>query len=192
VQNAEGNPTQTQQNEMAAKSPANAPAAGAASPDSKALAQEIGSTKHATSAEAIAAKEPAPLPAINREASIPPTGDPVARANARIVSVDNACMAATDDTVDTDGKGLEARRDASQWQDNIVYSDATLDNSLAVPPEGLVTLDTRPGGPMPVIATRPGWRVERRGLVDIANRNGGRGEQVFSLERVGDGRHSED
>ncbi len=62
MQNAEGNPTQAQQNEMAAKSPAKTPAAGATSPDPKTLAQEIGSTKRASSAEAIAAKEPAPLP----------------------------------------------------------------------------------------------------------------------------------
>jgi Protein of unknown function (DUF3005) len=192
VQSAEGNPTQAQQNEMAAKSPAKTPATGAASPDANTQAREFGSTKHATSAEAVAAKEPAPLPAIDLDldqasSSAQPTGDPVARANARIVSVDNACMAASDDTVDTDAKGLEARRDASPGHDNVVYSDATLDNSVFVRPEGLVDLDTRTGGTMPVIATRPGWRIQRRGIVDITNRNGVRGEQVFSLERVGDG-----
>jgi Protein of unknown function (DUF3005) len=188
VQSAEGNPTQAQQNEMAAKSPAQTPAIGAASPDANTQAREFGSMKHAMSAEAVAAKEPAPLPAIDLDlesSSAQPTGDPVVRANARIVSVDNACMAASDDTVDTDAKGLEARREASPWHDNVVYSNATLENSVLLCPEGLVDLDTRPGGTMPLIATRPGWRIERRGIVDITDRNGVRGEQVFSLERVG-------
>ncbi len=187
TQSAEGNPTQGQQNEMAAKSPAKTPATGTASPDAKTQAREFGQTKGATSAEAVAAKNPAPLPPIEHEASQEePSGDPVERAKARVVSVDNAGMAASDDTVDTDGKGLEARREESQWHDNIIYSDATTENSLPVPAEGLVDLDTRPGGTMPVIATREGWRVERRGIVDINGVQGVRGEQVFSLERVDD------
>jgi Protein of unknown function (DUF3005) len=187
MQNAEGNPTQAQQNEMAAKSPAKTPAAGSASPDEKTQAREFGSTKDATSAEAVAAKEPAPLPPVEREASVQPTGDPVERANERIVPLDVAAMAATDDTVDTDGKGLEAMRDASPWQDNVIYSDATLDNSLPVRPEGLVGIDPRPGHTMPIIATRSGWRVERRGAVEVKAPGRARGETVFTLERVSDG-----
>lgn len=189
VQNAEGNPTQAQQNEMAAKSPATTPATGTAAPDAKKQAQEFGSTKQATSAESVAAKEPAPLPAIDtaRETPAQSSGDPVERANERIVSVDNAAMAASDNTVDTDAKGLEARQDASQWHDNVIYSNATLENNLPDSPEGLVNIDTRAGGAMPPIATREGWRVERRGVVEIGSRNGARGEVVFTLERVGDG-----
>ena len=96
-------------------------------------------------------------------------------------------MAASDDTVDTDGKGLEARRDASMWQDNVIYSNATLENNIPVRPQGLVNLDSRPGGNLPVIATRQGWRVVYLGSVDIKERNGSRGEHVFSLERIGNG-----
>ena len=117
----------------------------------------------------------------------PGSADPVARANAHIVSVDNAGMAASDDTVDTDGKGLEARRDASPWQDNVISSNATLDNNVFVPPDGLVDLDSRPGGNVPLVATREGWCVAYHGTVDIKERNGSRAEQVFSLERVGNG-----
>jgi Protein of unknown function (DUF3005) len=186
VQNAEGNLTQAQQNEMAAKSPAKTPAAGTASPDAQTQAREFGSKKHATLTEAIAAKDPAPLPAIDREASAQSTRDPVQRAKARIISVDNAAMAASDDTVDTDGKGLEARRDPSPWHDNVIYSDATLDNSMPGPPEGLVDLDTRPGGAMPLIAARKGWRVERNGVVEVRAPGGAHREVVFTLERIGE------
>jgi Protein of unknown function (DUF3005) len=187
MQNAEGNPTQAQQNEMAAKSPAKTPAAGSASPDAETQAREFGSKKNATSARPVAAKQPAPLPSIDREASVRPHGDPVELANARIVTLDVAASGATDNTVDTDGKGLEAMRNPSQWQDNVINSDATLDNSFPVPPEGLVNVDTRAGGTMPVIATRNGWRIERRGAVEIKGPSGTRGETVFSLERSSDG-----
>ncbi|NRO96527.1 DUF3005 domain-containing protein [Paraburkholderia sp. NMBU_R16] len=184
MENNEHNPTQSQQNEIAAKSPAKTPAAGSASPDAATQAREFGSTRHATSAQTVAAKEPAPLPTLHRQAP-EETGDPVARANARIHSVDNAGMAATDDTVDTDGKGLEARRGASQWQDNVIYSNATLDNSIPVRSEGLVDWDSRIGGTMPVIATRAGWQVVRRGTIAIPDRHGTHAEQVFTLDRIG-------
>lgn len=184
MQSNEHNPTQGQQKEMAAKSPAKTPAAGSAAPDAQTQAREVGSTKHAGAAQPVQTKEPAPLPPVQR-AEIPATDDPLARAKARIVSVDVAGMAASDDTVDTDGKGLEARRDASQWQDNVIYSNATLDNNIPVPAEGLVNLDTRSVRNMPVIATRPGWQITELGTVDIAQHNGTRAERLFTLDRIG-------
>jgi hypothetical protein len=96
-------------------------------------------------------------------------------------------MAASDNTVDTDGKGLEAKRDPSPWQDNVIYSDATLENNIPVRPEGLVDLDSRRGGNLPVVATREGWRVAYHGTVEIKERNGSRAEQVISLERTDNG-----
>jgi hypothetical protein len=187
AENAQNNPTQAQQNEIAAKSPAKTPAAGGDMPDAKTQGREFGKTKRATLAEAVAAKDPAPLPAIEHGSKDADSPDPVARANAHIVSVDNAAMAASDNTVDTDGKGLEARKDASPWQDNVINSNATLDNNVPVPPDGLVDLDSRPGGNVPLVATRDGWRVAYHGTVDIKERNGSRAEQVFSLERIGNG-----
>ncbi|CAN7611677.1 DUF3005 domain-containing protein [Trinickia sp. LjRoot230] len=186
MQSNEHNPTQGQQKEMAAKSPAKTPAAGSAAPDAQTQARKFGSTKHAGAAQPVQTKEPAPLPPVRR-AEIPATDDPLARAKARIVSVDVAGMAASDDTVDTDGKGLEARRGASQWQDNVIYSNATLDNNIPVPTEGLVNLDTRSGGTMPVIAARPGWQITKLGTVDIAQHNGTRAERLFTLDRIGNG-----
>jgi hypothetical protein len=186
AENAQNNPTQAQQNEIAAKSPVKTPAAGDM-PGAKTQGREFGKTKRATSAEAVAAKDPAPLPAIEHGMKDADSPDPVARANARTVSVDNAGMAASDDTVDTDGKGLEARRDASMWQDNVINSNATLDNHIPVPPDGLVDLDSRPGGNLPIVATREGWRVSYKGTVDVPERNGTRAEQVFTLEQTGNG-----
>lgn len=186
MQNAENNPTQSQQKEMAAKSPAKTPAAGDM-PDAKTQGREFGKTQHATSAESVAAKNPAPLPSIEHGIKDADSPDPVARANARITSVDNAGMAASDDTVDTDGKGLEARRNESIWHDNVINSNATLENNIPVRSDGLVDLDSRPGGNMPIVATREGWRIAYHGRVEIKERNGSRAEQVFSLERIGNG-----
>ncbi|MGN6665506.1 MAG: DUF3005 domain-containing protein [Trinickia sp.] len=187
AENAQNNPTQAQQNEIAAKSPATTPAAGGQMPDAKTQGQEFHKTKHATASSWVGAKEPAPLPTIEHRSEDAQCDDPIKRANARTVSVDNAGMAASDDTVDTDGKGLEARRDASMWQDNVINSNATLENNVPVPPEGLVDLDSRPGGNVPIIATREGWRVAYHGTVDVRERNGSRAEQVFTLERTAKG-----
>ena len=186
-ENAQNNPTQTQQNEIAAKSPAKTPAAGDM-PDAKTQGKEFGKNKHESPTAWVGAKEPAVLPSIEHGAKKGvDSEDPIARANARTVSVDNAGMAATDDTVDTDGKGLEARRGASIWQDNVINSNATLDNAIPVRPEGLVNLDSRPGGNLPIIATREGWRVAYHGTVDVRERNGTRAEQVITLEHTGKG-----
>ena len=184
AENAQNNPTQAQQNEIAAQSPAKTPAAGGQMPGAKTQEQEFQKKTHATATSWVGAKEPAPLPTIEHRTDDAQCDDPVKRANARTVSVDNAAMAASDDTVDTDAKGLEAKRDASRWHDNVINSDATLDNNVFVPPEGLVDLDSRPGGNAPIIATREGWRVAYHGTVDVKERNGSRAEQVFTLEQT--------
>ena len=187
AENAQNNPTQTQQNRIAANSPAKTPAAGDM-PDAKTQGREFGKGKHQTPTSWVGAKEPAVLPSIEHGAKKDAESeDPVARANARTVSVEHAGMAASEDTVDTDAKGLEARRDASMWQDNVIHSNATLENNVPVPPDGLVDLDSRPGGNVPIVATREGWRVAYHGTVDVPERNGTRAEQVFTLERTAKG-----
>ncbi|RDU97573.1 DUF3005 domain-containing protein [Trinickia dinghuensis] len=187
AENTQNNPTQSQQNEIAAKSPAKTPAAGGDMPDAKTQGQAFHKAKRQASTSWVGAKDPAPLPTMEHRTEDANSDDPVARANARTVSVDNAGMAASDNTVDTDAKGLEARRDASMWQDNVINSNATLENNVFVPPDGLVDLDSRPGGNVPVVATREGWRVAYHGTVDVPQRDGTRAEQVFTLERTGNG-----
>jgi hypothetical protein len=184
MQNAEANPTQSQQNEMAAKSPAKTPAAGTASPDTSTLANEFGGTKHATSAESHAAKKTSPLPPIDIESYTSDSADPVQIARSRIVSTDNANMAATDNTVDTDGKSLEARKNFSIWHDNVITSNATLENNVPIPASGLGGIDSRPMGNLPAVAPKSGYRVVFCGTTYQQQMNGSRAEQVIRFEAV--------
>ncbi|MEA3116796.1 MAG: hypothetical protein QOI13_66 [Paraburkholderia sp.] len=184
MQNAEANPTQSQQIEMAAKSPAKTPAVGSASPDAATQAKEFGSSKHATSAEGFAAKKTSPLPPIDVDPHASDSGDPVVRANSRIVSTDNAGMAATDNTVDTDGKTLEARKDESGRHDNVITSNATLENSVQVPAEGLAGFDSRLGGHYALVRPRKGYRLVFGGTTYDEQPNGSRAEHFFRFEPV--------
>ncbi|WEY43284.1 DUF3005 domain-containing protein [Paraburkholderia sp. SUR17] len=184
MQNAEANPTQQQQKEMAAKSPAKTPAAGD-SPDAATQAKEFGQTRHASSAEATSTRDKSALPSIDMDKVTREAGDPVQRANSRIVSVDSAGMDATDNTVDTDGKSLEAKRDASVWHDNVVTSNATLDNYIPAPAAGLGGVDSRPAGNLPEVRARDGYRVVYCGTVYREESNGTKAEQMIRFERIG-------
>lgn len=114
----------------------------------------------------------------------PPEDDPVLRASRRIRSVDAAGTEASDDTIDTDGKGLEAAKDLSLWQDNVIYSNASLVNTNPEPdPEAPIAgVDSRPSQGHPTVATEAGHRIVLRGVVDETVRNGTRAAQRFSLE----------
>ncbi len=183
MQNAEGNPTQTQQNEMAAKSPAKTPATGSASPDADTLTKEFGRDSNAKSAEPEARKDTSPLPEIDEASTACDSGDPVQRANARIVGVNTQGMGSTDDTVDADAKSIEARRDLSGWHDNVITSNATLTNNVPAPAAGLGDIDSRTTGNLPNILTRKGFRVVVTQTVYEEHMNGSRASHVFTLER---------
>ncbi|KVR62784.1 2-oxoglutarate dehydrogenase [Burkholderia cepacia] len=184
MQNAESNPTPQQQREQIAKSPVKTPAAGDM-PDAATQAAEVAEAgKRPLTPEAVAAKTPTGLPPIEVGAHAVDSGDPVRRAAGRIVTLDNANMAMTDNTVDVDGKGMEARTGASELQDNVIYSNASLDDAVETPDEGLGGIESRPGGNMPQIATRPGWRVRHVGDVDVEHGDGTRAEHVICLERI--------
>jgi len=183
MQNAEDNPTQKQQNEMAAKSPVHTPAAGTASPDAHTQAKEFGSSSNAGAAEPTRRNDNAQnLPPIDLDALTADSPDPVHRASSRTVSVDAANTASTDNTVDTDGKGLEAKRGLSPWHDNVISSNATLENNVPAPAMGLGGIDSRAGGNMPLIAPRDGWQVSYRGTVYIERRNGSLAEHVIQFD----------
>jgi len=184
MQNAEGNPTQAQQNDMAAKSPAKTPATGSASPDAATQAKEFSSTQNAGSAKPKPRNERSPQP--SNEGKQTPTrdsGDPVQRAASRIVGVDTQGMGSTDDTVDADAKSIEARRDLSAWHDNVITSNATLENNVPTPAAGLGGFDSRITGNLPAILPRPGWRVVVTETVYDEQVNGSRASRVFRLER---------
>lgn len=184
MQNAEGNPSQSQQKQMAAKSPAKTPAAGD-SPDAATQAKEFGQTRHAGSAEPTSSSDKSTLPSVDVDKVTRDTEDPVQRANSRIVSVDSAGMDATDNTVDTDGKSLEAKRDASVWHDNVVTSNATLDNAISTPDDGLGGVDSRQTGNLPEVRARDGYRVVYCGTVYREESNGTKAEQMIRFERIG-------
>ncbi|RQZ18669.1 DUF3005 domain-containing protein [Burkholderia sp. Bp9031] len=181
MQNAESNPTPKQQREQIEKRPVKTPAAGDM-PDAATQAAEV--AKRPLTPEAVAAKTPTGLPPIDVDAYAVDSGDPVRRAAGRIVTLDNANMAMTDDTVDVDGKGMEARTGATEWHDNVIYSNASLDDAVDTPDEGLGGIESRPGGNVPQIATRPGWRVRYVGDVDVEHGDGTRAEHVIRLERT--------
>ncbi|WP_244818066.1 DUF3005 domain-containing protein [Caballeronia sp. Lep1P3] len=186
MQNAEGNPTQGQQKEMAAKSPAKTPATGTASPDAQTQAREFGSAKHAGSAEPGPADENGALPSIDDEAASKRSPDPVQEANSRTRSVDSDGMESTDDTVDADAKSIEASRDLSGWHDNVISSNATLVNNVRTPARGLGGIDSRPTGNMPAILPRKGYRVVMCETLYEQEMNGSKTSHVIRFERTGD------
>jgi hypothetical protein len=123
------------------------------------------------------------LPAIDLDSYSSESKDPVVRANSRTVSTDTANTAATDNTVDTDGKSLEARKEESRWHDNIISSNATLENNVPVPPDGLGGFDSRRGGNHPLIKPRAGYRVVYGEFTYDEQLNGARAGLVFRFER---------
>jgi hypothetical protein len=125
-----------------------------------------------------------PLPGIDRNSVTVQSGDPVERAKSRITSVDNANMEASDDTVDTDRKGLDAKRDLSPRRDNVVGTNATLVNNVPAPASGLGGIDSRAEGNRPSIYLREGWTMLYHGCVESSGRNGGRIEHLISIEHI--------
>ncbi|WP_423762679.1 DUF3005 domain-containing protein [Burkholderia sp. NLJ2] len=181
MQNAESNPDPQKQREQIEENPGKTPAAGDM-PDAAPHAARV--ARRPLTPEAIAAKMPTGLPPIDVGVHAVDSGDPVRRAAGRIVTLDNANMAMTDNTVDVDGKGMEAATGASEWHDNVIYSNASLDDAVDTPDEGLGGIESRPSGNLPQIATLPGWRVRHVGDVDIEHGDGTRVEHVIRLERV--------
>ncbi|VWB11008.1 2-oxoglutarate dehydrogenase [Burkholderia lata] len=174
MQNPESNPDPKYRRDKEARRPTKAPAARRM-PDA--------ASRRPMTPEMIAAKMPTGLPSIERGTHAPDSGDPVRRAAARIPTLDNANMAMTDNTVDVDGKGMEAAAGASKWHDNVIYSNASLDEAVDTPDEGLGGIESRPSGNLPQIATRPGWHVRHVGAVDVEHGDGTRAEHVIVLER---------
>ncbi|VWC35214.1 DUF3005 domain-containing protein [Burkholderia metallica] len=182
MQNAESNSTPEKQREQIEKSPVKTPAAGGDMPDAATQAAEV--AQRPLTPEAIAGKMPTGLPPIDVDAHAVDSGDPVRRAAGRIVTLDNANMAMTDSTVDVDGKGLQARSGASERQDNVIYSNASLDDAVDTPDQGLGGIESRSSGNLPQIATRPGWRVRHVGDVDVEHGSSTRAEHVIRFERT--------
>ncbi|SMG02325.1 DUF3005 domain-containing protein [Burkholderia singularis] len=183
MSNAHSNPARATHDGMPARNPVKRSAAARDRRDTPDAAQANEAPRAPKlSPERAAAKLPTGLPPIDRDAYSADSGDPVRRAASRIVSIDNANMAATDNSVDVDGKGMEARQGASEWQDNVIYSNASLDDSVDTPDDGLGGFESRPAGNVPQIALRRGWRVRYVGAVEVERGDGRRAEHVICLE----------
>lgn len=68
----------------------------------------------------------------------------------------------SDSTVDTDGKDHDAKR-LGRLEDSEVVSNATLENSVLTPPEGLAGIDSRRGGNLPPVQAEGGAHVVEAG-----------------------------
>jgi hypothetical protein len=114
----------------------------------------------------------------------PSPADPVRQASQRIRSVDAAGTEASGSTIDTDGKSQEAAKDPSLWQDNVIYSNASLANTRPEPdPDAPIAgIDSRRSPGQPTVAPESGHKLVHRGVVDETVRNGTRAAQRFSLE----------
>ncbi|MFP6562446.1 DUF3005 domain-containing protein [Paraburkholderia sp. B3] len=109
--------------------------------------------------------------------------DPLAIASRRILTVEVAGTAASNSSVDADGKTLEARRDVRERHDNVVTSNATMENHVSVASDGLGGFDSRTVRAVPHIAALPGYRVVVQGYVVVESRHGERTDAIISLER---------
>ncbi len=105
-------------------------------------------------------------------------------ARSRIVSHDTAGTQATDSTVDTDGKGREAKRERTPRHDNFVNSNASLDEHVPTSPIGIGGIDSRTEGPGIRIAARLGWRVVDLGTSVRTDMNGPRASRHIRFEPV--------
>jgi hypothetical protein len=182
MNNAESNPSQAQQRRQQATSPGTTPATETARLDPHTAAVELdpASAQHT----APPSSDPNPLPSIDENRPTNSSADPVVRANSRIISTDSANMESTDNTVDTDRKSLDAKRDLSPMHDNVVGTNATLENNIPAPAFGLGGIDSRRGGNLPRIALRPGWTIRHQGTVNLPTVNGGRTEHIIFIERA--------
>ena len=117
----------------------------------------------------------------------PCPADPVQQASQRIRSVDASGTEASGSTIDTDGKSQEAVKNPSLWQDNVIYSNASLVNTNPEPdPEAPIAgIDSRRSRGQPTVAPDAGHKLVHRGVVDETVRNGTRAAQRFSLEDDG-------
>jgi len=182
--NAANNSSQSQQKSDLAATPGQTPATETARLDPNTAQAELGAPDARVSITRTDNKDANPLPHIDPERPTSASNDPVELADSKIVSVDSANMEASDSTIDTDRKGLDAKLDLSADQPNVIGTNATLVNNVATPARGLGGIDSRAEHNLPQIALKEGWHLIHQGSLEIQGRNGGRVEHLISIERI--------
>lgn len=186
MNNAESNPTQGQQNAASAQSPSKEPAHETGHADPKKMERDFEKNPGAeVKPDAKTARDPNPLPEVEAEHAAESHPDPVRVARSQIISADTAGTQASDSTVDTDGKGAEAKRGHGALRDNTIHSNATAEDHVPTSPVGLGGIDSRAEGNLVRIALRPGWHVVDLGSTSYTGLNGARGARHFRLEQHG-------
>ncbi|WP_250493190.1 DUF3005 domain-containing protein [Caballeronia sp. GAWG1-1] len=160
MNNAESNESQDKQADRAADSPIKTPSAETARVNmSDAKKAESGREAHA-GAGAGAKQESAS----HADRNIGPLGTPESRPR----GIDVANDETLDDTVDADGKNIQAKR-YEQMQatdpDAVINSNATHANHVAEQGDGFGGFDSRPGRNGILLALDRGYRVIDRGMV---------------------------
>jgi len=158
MNNAEGNEPQGKQNDRVADSPIKTPATETAHVmASDAMKAEAGEQAHAGAGAARGGStptdaRPGPDGAMERH----PRG-------ADVINDDTL-----DDTVDTDGKNIQAKREAemlAREPDSVIFSNATLVNNVPEPNDGLGGFDSRPARHGLALALERGCRLIDQGMV---------------------------
>jgi hypothetical protein len=186
MNDAEAHPTQSQQNAISEQSPSKEPAHETGRADPQKMKHDFEKNPGAEAKpNAEMARDPNPLPDVEAERASEPHPDPVHVARSRIISADTAGTQASDSTVDTDGKGREAKRDHGALRDNTVHSNAAPQDHVPTPPIGLGGIDSRAEGNLVSIALQPGWHIVDLGSTTYTGFNGGRGARHFRLEQHG-------
>jgi hypothetical protein len=186
MNDAKNHPTQSQQNAISEQSPSKEPAHETGRADPQKMKRDFEKNPGAEAKpNAETARDPNPLPEVEAERATEPHPDPVRVASSRIVSADTAGTQASDSTVDTDGKGREAKRGHGALRDNTVHSNAAPQDHVPTPPVGLGGIDSRAEGNLVSIALQPGWHVVDLGSTTYTGFNGGRGARHFRLEQHG-------
>jgi len=123
--------------------------------------------RSATSTTGDNVNEPAPAVFADGDESVASSAAATRRRSAHNLDVVNA--GTMDSSVDTDGKSSDARRDLPAWRDNVVGSNASLDDSVDTPAEGLAGIDSRAAGNRPQIAAGIDYQVDYLGAVAVSS-----------------------
>lgn len=183
AQNSEFNPTPDQQRDIAAQSPVKPPAVGRDTPDAK--MQQAGSDRAEKSrpSDTGAGKSPGETSSAGTGTRLPGASGTLERHSAT-QPLTNASRTAPDTPVDAAEGQHALPAEPPELQDNVVYSNVSLENSVDTSDDGLAGYDSRQHGNLPQIRLPKGWRMQYVGMLETEGGNGRRTEYLIRLEPI--------